>query len=79
MLEPAMLLKIAAVLKAIRPAVQADGGDFELVEVTPELEVRIRFLAACVTCPSSPVTLKSGIERNLKAYVPQVRGVVAVP
>lgn len=71
--------RVAMVLERIRPAVQADGGDIELVDVTDAGIVRIRFLGACVGCPSSSLTLHMGIERNLKAHVPQVRGVEAVP
>lgn len=66
------------VLKLIRPAVQADGGDVELVGVTPEGIAEVRFHGACVGCPSSAITLQVGIERNLKAHVPEIKGVRAV-
>ena len=62
--------RVEKVLSLIRPAIQADGGDLELVEVTPEGVARIRLLGACVGCPSSSVTLQMGIERNLKNHVP---------
>ena len=65
-------------LNRIRPAVQSDGGDLELVEVTSEGVVRIRLHGACVGCPSSSITLQLGIERNLKAYIPEVSTVEAV-
>ncbi len=74
----ALLERIAKVINLIRPAVQADGGDVELVEVTADQIVRIRLHGACVGCPSSTVTLQMGIERNLREHVPQVRGVEAV-
>jgi Fe-S cluster biogenesis protein NfuA len=70
--------KIAKVINLIRPAVQSDGGDVELVGVTPEGVVQIRLHGACVGCPSSTMTLQLGIERNLKAHVPEVRSVQAV-
>jgi Fe-S cluster biogenesis protein NfuA len=70
--------KVAKVINLIRPAVQSDGGDLELVGVTPEGIVQIRLHGACVGCPSSTMTLQVGIERNLKAHVPEVRGVEAV-
>lgn len=70
--------KVAKVLNLIRPAVQSDGGDLELVDVTAEGIVRIRLHGACVGCPSSTMTLQVGIERNLRAHVPEVRGVEAV-
>ncbi len=70
--------RVAQVLDRIRPAVQSDGGDVELVEVTDEGLVRIRLHGACVGCPSSLMTLKVGIERNLMDYVPEVTGVEAI-
>jgi Fe-S cluster biogenesis protein NfuA len=70
--------RVAKVLNLIRPAVQSDGGDLELVEVTPEGVVRIRLHGACVGCPSSSMTLQVGIERNLKAHIPEIRAVEAV-
>ncbi len=66
------------VLNLIRPAVQADGGDVELVEVTADGVVRIRLHGACVGCPSSTVTLQMGIERNLREHVPEITGVESV-
>lgn len=70
--------RVAQVLDRIRPAVQSDGGDVELVEVTDQGMVRIRLHGACVGCPSSLMTLKVGIERNLMDHVPEVTGVEAV-
>lgn len=70
--------RVIRIIDLIRPAVQADGGDVELVEITPEQIARIRLHGACVGCPSSAVTLQLGIERNLKAYIPEIRGVQAV-
>jgi Fe-S cluster biogenesis protein NfuA len=69
---------VVKVLDLIRPAVQSDGGDLELVDITPEGIVQIRLHGACVGCPSSTMTLQVGIERNLKTHVPQVRAVQAV-
>ena len=66
------------VLELIRPAVQADGGDFDLIDVRPEGVVEIRFKAACVDCPSRASTLHGGIERNLKNLVPGVTSVIAI-
>ena len=66
------------ILSLIRPALQADGGDMELIEITPDGVVRIRLLGACIGCPSSSMTLRVGIERNLKAHIPEVRAVEAV-
>lgn len=70
--------RIVQVLDAIRPGVKSDGGDLELVEITDDYRVRIRMLGACIGCPSSMITLKMGVERNLKLYVPEVASVEAV-
>src|SRR5688500_14513284 len=67
------------VINLIRPAVQADGGDIELVDVTPEGVVQIRFHGACHGCPRSTMTLQMGIERNLREKIPEVTQVVPVP
>jgi len=70
--------KVEAILNKIRPSLQADGGDVELVEVTPDGIVKVRLVGACRGCPMSQITLKMGIERKLKQLVSEVKGVVAV-
>jgi Fe-S cluster biogenesis protein NfuA len=70
--------KVQGVINLIRPAVQADGGDIELVGVTSEGVVQIRFHGACHGCPSSTMTLQMGIERNLREKVPEITGVIPV-
>ena len=67
------------VINLIRPAVQADGGDIELVDVLADGTVHIRFHGACNGCPSSTMTLHDGVLRNLRQRVPQVTRVLAVP
>lgn len=69
---------VQQVLDLIRPAVQSDGGDVELVDVDPDGVVRVRLHGACVGCPSSSITLQVGIERSLKQRVPGVTAVKAV-
>jgi Fe-S cluster biogenesis protein NfuA len=76
---PTVPERVERVLKLIRPAVQADGGDVELVGVTDDGVAEVRFHGACVGCPSSTITLQVGIERNLKTHVPEIKGVRAVP
>ena len=71
--------RVQRVLDLIRPAVQADGGDIELVDVSDSGVVQVRFHGACHGCPSSSLTLHDGIQRNLRAQVPEVSSVVAVP
>ena len=69
--------KVEAALALIRPALQADGGDVELVDVE-EGVVKLRLTGACAGCPVASMTLKQGIERVLKEQVPEVKEVVAV-
>ena len=70
--------KVLEVLERIRPSVQEDGGDVELVSVSADGDVQIRFLGACIGCPSSEITLQEGIARNLRENIPQVRDVIAI-
>ncbi len=65
-------------LSKIRPYLQADGGDVELVEVTEEGVVKVKLKGACGSCPMAQMTLKLGIERYLKREVPEVTEVIAV-
>lgn len=79
-LQPTLPLadRVKGVLEQIRPAVRADGGDVELVDIVEGI-ARVRFHGACVGCPSSNLTLHMGIERALKAQVPEIAKVIAVP
>ncbi|PLX79912.1 MAG: hypothetical protein C0616_09685 [Desulfuromonas sp.] len=70
--------KVQEVLEQVRPALQADGGDVELVDVTDDGIVSVRLTGACGSCPMSTMTLKMGIERTLKANIPEVQEVVQV-
>jgi len=65
-------------LAKVRPYLQADGGDVELVEVTEEGIVKVKLKGACGSCPMALMTLKMGIERYLKKEVPEVTEVIAV-
>ncbi len=69
--------KVKAALSEIRPALQADGGDVELVDVANGT-VKVKLTGACGGCPMATITLKKGIERILKEKVPEVKEVVAV-
>jgi Fe-S cluster biogenesis protein NfuA len=71
--------RVQGVINLIRPAVQADGGDIELVDVTGDGVVQIRFHGACHGCPSSTMTLQDGIKRNLRERIPEIKEVVPVP
>ena len=69
--------RVQKVIDRIRPAVQMDGGDIELVDVADGL-VRLRLVGSCQGCPSSMMTLKMGIERAIRAEVPEITGVEAI-
>jgi Fe-S cluster biogenesis protein NfuA len=71
-------LTVERVLEAIRPSIKADGGDVELVDITPEGIVRVRLLGACIGCPSSHMTLRDGLETNMVGRIPGVTGVEAI-
>jgi Fe-S cluster biogenesis protein NfuA len=70
--------KVAAVLDKVRPALQADGGDVELVEATDDGVIKLKLTGACAGCPMSTMTLRSGIERVLRAEIPEIKEVVSV-
>ncbi len=69
--------KIQAVIDKVRPMLQADGGDVELVDVVGAV-VRVRLKGACAGCPMSKMTLKNGIERFLKKELPEIESVESV-
>ena len=71
--------KIEAALAKVRPSLQADGGDVEVVEVDDKTGiVRLRLTGHCAGCPMSQMTLKNGIERILKQEIPEITTVLAV-
>jgi len=65
-------VRVQEVLDMIRPALQADGGDVELVDVTDEGVVQVQLVGACRGCPMSQLTLANGVERVLKENIPEV-------
>ncbi len=70
--------KVEKALDQIRPALQADGGNVELVDVTEEGVVKVRLTGACGHCPMSTYTLKMGIEQKLKEAIPEIKTVEQV-
>lgn len=69
--------KVEAALKKIRPMLQADGGDIELVGVSKDGVVKVKLTGACGCCPMSQITLKMAVEQKLKKEVPGVKEVIA--
>jgi Fe-S cluster biogenesis protein NfuA len=70
--------KLESVLDKVRPAIQADGGDVELVNIREDNVVEVRLKGACNGCPMATLTLKAGIERIVKEEIPEVVEVISV-
>ena len=70
--------KVENALEKVRPSLQADGGDVQLVGVDEDGIVKVRLTGACGGCPMSQMTLKMGIEKVLKQNVPEIKGLVSV-
>ena len=73
-----MKAQVEQALEKIRPALQRDGGNVELVEVTDDGIVKVKLVGACGGCPMSQMTLKMGIEKVVKQAVPEVKSVESV-
>ncbi len=73
-----IIKKINVALEQIRPFLNDDGGDIELVELTDDNIVKVRFLGACKECSMSPMTLKGGVEEAIKKSVPEIKAVIAI-
>ncbi len=69
--------KVEKAIEKVRPYLQADGGDIELVEVKDGI-VKVKLLGACKGCPMAQLTLQQGVERTIKKEVPEVKSVIAI-
>ncbi|MBK5100408.1 MAG: NifU family protein [Desulfobacteraceae bacterium] len=70
--------KVESALQNVRPSLQADGGDVQLIDVDEDGVVKVRLMGACQGCAMSQMTLKMGIEKMLKQNVPEVKSVESV-
>ena len=70
--------EVQRVIDLVRPALQADGGDVELINVREDNVIEVRLQGACGSCPMATLTLKAGIERVLKEEIPEVEEVISV-
>ena len=70
----ALVARVKEVLEEVRPMVQSDGGDIELLDIIDDV-VGVQLTGNCVSCPSSQATLRQGIERKLKLRIPQIKGI----
>lgn len=75
--KEAVRIKVLAALEQLRPFLNDDGGDMELVEITDDATVVVRLLGACKDCSMSLMTLKAGLEEAVKKAAPEIKAVVA--
>ena len=73
-----ILERVEASLDTMRPYLNDDGGNVEVVEITTDMIVRVKLVGACSTCPQSFMTMKAGIEEAVKRAVPEIKGVTAI-
>ncbi len=74
----ALLKRVEKSLDTMRPYLNDDGGNVEIVEITDDMIVRLKLVGACSTCPQSFMTMKAGIEEAVRRAVPEIKGVVAI-
>jgi len=70
--------KVESILEKVRPSIQADGGDVELINIREDNVIEVRLKGTCNGCPMATLTLKAGIERLIKEEIPEVKEVIAV-
>jgi len=70
--------KVEIALNSMRPFLQADGGDVELVDITDDMEVQLRLTGNCSSCNISHITMKAGIENGIKNAIPEIKRVIAI-
>lgn len=73
-----LFLRIEDALSAVRPHLKVDGGDVELVDVTEDLHVKIRWIGMCESCSMSTMTLRAGIAEAIRIKIPEIVGVEAI-
>lgn len=76
--ENTIIQEIDAALDEIRPHLKVDGGNIEIVELTDEMELKVKWLGNCEFCNMSAMTMKAGVEQTIKQKVPQITKVTAV-
>lgn len=76
--DPEIIKKIEEALDQLRPFLEADGGNIDLIEVSSDYVAKVKLLGACSSCSMSMMTLKSGVEEAVKRAVPQIKSVEAI-
>lgn len=73
-----LLSQIDAALEDIRPHLKVDGGNVEVVDVSEEMEVKIRWMGNCESCSMSAMTMRAGVEQSIKSKIPSIKSVEAI-
>jgi Fe-S cluster biogenesis protein NfuA len=76
--DTTLLQRVEASLDTMRPYLKDDGGNVEVIEITSDMQVVVKLVGACSTCPQSFMTMKAGIETAVKQAVPEIKAVVAI-
>jgi Fe-S cluster biogenesis protein NfuA len=73
-----ILARVEQALTTLRPHLEIDGGDIEIVELSDDMKLTFKWLGNCETCSMSTMTLKGGIEHTIKSFVPEIKEVIAI-
>ena len=73
-----LIQRVDTALDTIRPHLKVDGGDVEVVDITDDLTVQVKWLGNCQNCSMSIMTMKAGLEMTVKAQIPEIKGIVAI-
>jgi len=73
-----LLERVDAALESVRPHLKVDGGNVEVVGVTEDMHVQIKWMGNCESCNMSAMTLRAGIEEAIRSKIPEIKGVVAI-
>ncbi len=76
--QEALKDRVDAALESLRPHLKVDGGDIEVVEITDDMTVKIKWLGNCEFCSMSAMTMKAGVEQTLKSKIPEIKSIEAV-
>ena len=76
--KESLLKRVDAALDDIRPHLKVDGGNIEIVDITDDLEVHIKWLGNCEYCSMSAMTMKAGVEQAIKQKLPEIKGIIAI-
>lgn len=76
--KEALIQKVDTALDSIRPHLKVDGGDVEVVDITDDLTVKVKWLGNCQNCSMSVMTMKAGLEMTIKAQIPEIKSIVAI-